>query len=59
MTPEDVLDDQGVEFAEEMESLKEKDSLQHIKLEADFSFGVFFRNRQTSNTNFSFILFFF
>ena len=62
MTPEDVPDDQGVEFAEEMESLKEKkekDSLQHIKLEADFSFGVFFRNRQTSNTNFSFILFFF
>ena len=51
MTPEDVLDDQGVEFAEEMESLKEKDSLQHIKLEADFSWKNLFINTLKKGRN--------
>ena len=47
MMPEYVPNDQGVKFAKEMESLKEKkkkDSLQHIKLEADFSWKNLFIN---------------
>ena len=54
--PEYVPNDQGVKFAKEMESLKEKkkkDSLQHTKLEveADFSWKNLFINTLKKGLN--------